>query len=80
MGRQPWIVYGLLRTVQAESPTVSVADVAFTLGGFVLLYTVLGAIDVILMYLSARHGLGEDPHPPDGPAAPGEAPAEELIY
>ena len=56
------------------------ADVAFTFGGFVLLYTVLGVIDVILMYLSARHGLSEDPHPPGGPAAPGEAPAEELIY
>jgi hypothetical protein len=35
---------------------------------------------VILMYRSARHGLGEDPHPPDGPRAPGEAPAEEFIY
>jgi len=80
MGRQPWIVYGLMKTVQAESPTVSVADVAFTLGGFVLLYTVLGVIDVILMYRSARRGLSEDPHPPDRPGAPGEAPAEELIY
>jgi cytochrome d ubiquinol oxidase subunit I len=80
MGRQPWIVYGLMKTVQAESPTVSVADVAFTLGGFVLLYTVLGVIDVILMYRSARHGLSEDPRPPDGPGAPGEAPAQELIY
>ena len=37
-------------------------------------------IDVILMYLSARHGLGGDPHPSDGPGAPGEAPAEELIH
>jgi cytochrome bd-type quinol oxidase subunit 1 len=69
-----------MKTVQAESPTVSVADVAFTLGGFVLLYTVLGVTDVILMYRSARHGLGEHPHPPDGPRAPGEAPAEEFIY
>jgi cytochrome bd ubiquinol oxidase subunit I len=82
MGRQPWIVYGLLKTVQAESPTVSVADVAFTFGGFVLLYTVLGVIDVLLMYRSARPGLGpeEEAGRAEGPGAPGEAPAEELIY
>jgi cytochrome d ubiquinol oxidase subunit I len=76
MGRQPWIVYGLLKTVQAESPTVSVADVAFTLGGFALLYTVLGVIDVILMYLSARHGLG-DVLPRAGSR---RATATELVY
>jgi cytochrome d ubiquinol oxidase subunit I len=81
MGRQPWIVYGLLKTGVSASPTVSLADVAFTFGGFVLLYTVLGVIDVLLMYRSARRGLGpEEPHPPEGPGAPGEAPAEELIY
>jgi cytochrome d ubiquinol oxidase subunit I len=81
MGRQPWIVFGLLKTGLSASPTVSLADVAFTFGGFVLLYTVLGVIDILLMYLSARRGLGpEEPHPPEGPGAPGEAPAEELIY
>jgi cytochrome bd ubiquinol oxidase subunit I len=82
MGRQPWIVYGLLKTGVSASPTVSLADVAFTLGGFVLLYTVLGVIDVLLMYRSARPGLGpeEEPGRPEGPGAPGEAPAEELIY
>jgi cytochrome bd ubiquinol oxidase subunit I len=81
MGRQPWIVFGLLKTGLSTSPTVSLADVAFTLGGFVLLYTVLGVIDVVLMYLSARRGLSdEEPGTPQGPGAGGEARAEELIY
>jgi cytochrome d ubiquinol oxidase subunit I len=79
MGRQPWIVYGLMKTGLAASPTVSTADVALTLAGFTLLYTVLGAIDVTLMILAGRGGLGPDeehrpPAPPEGPAA------QELIY
>jgi cytochrome bd ubiquinol oxidase subunit I len=75
MGRQPWIVYGLMKAGAGISPSVSTADVAITLGGFVLLYTVLGVIDVILMVRAARHGLGPD----EEPAAPGQEPAE-LIY
>ncbi len=81
MGRQPWIVYGLLKTDMSTSPSVSVTDVAITLGGFVLLYTVLGVIDVILMYLAARRGLAaEEQRPPGQPGTPGRPPAEELVY
>jgi cytochrome bd ubiquinol oxidase subunit I len=75
MGRQPWIVYGLMKAGAGISPSVSTADVAITLGGFVLLYTVLGVIDVILMVRAARHGLGPD----EEPAVPEQQPAE-LIY
>jgi cytochrome bd ubiquinol oxidase subunit I len=78
MGRQPWIVYGLMKTGDAASPTVSATDVASTFGGFVLLYTVLGILDVGLMYLAARRGLGtEAEEPPSGPPREG---AEELVY
>jgi cytochrome bd ubiquinol oxidase subunit I len=82
MGRQPWIVFGLLKTDVSASPTVSLADVAFTLGSFVLLYTVLGVIDVVLMYLAARRGLdSEEAGTPEGPGSGGdESRAEELIY
>jgi cytochrome d ubiquinol oxidase subunit I len=82
MGRQPWIVYGLMKTGLASSPTVSTADVTFTLAGFVLIYTVLGVIDVVLMYMAARRGLGpgEEEHPPGQPGAPGEPAAEEFVY
>jgi cytochrome bd ubiquinol oxidase subunit I len=63
MGRQPWIVYSLTKTGAGISPGVSTADVAFTLGGFVLLYTVLGVIDVVLMFRAApgRRSLSRRP-------------------
>jgi cytochrome d ubiquinol oxidase subunit I len=80
MGRQPWIVYGLMKTGQANSPNVSTAYVAVTLGGFVLLYTVLGIIDIVLMARSAGHDLdaGEGAQTP--PGAEGQPAAQELVY
>jgi cytochrome d ubiquinol oxidase subunit I len=82
MGRQPWIVYGLMKTGAGISPTVSTTDVAITLGGFVLLYTVLGVIDVVLMYLAARRGLDteDEQRPPGRPGGPSEPAAQELVY
>ena len=79
MGRQPWIVYGLMKTGAGISPGVSTADVAVTLGGLVLLYNVLGVIDVVLMFRAARGGLG-DAGEPRPPGQPGEPTATELVY
>lgn len=62
MGRQPWIAYGLMKTAQGISPTVGAASVILTLGGFTVLYTALGAVDVTLMSRAARKALG----PADG--------------
>jgi cytochrome d ubiquinol oxidase subunit I len=79
MGRQPWIVYGLMATGQSTSPSVSVTDVAITFGGFVLLYTVLGVIDVLLMFRAARRGLAA-PDEEGPPEHRDESAAGELIY
>jgi cytochrome bd ubiquinol oxidase subunit I len=54
MGRQPWIVQGLLKTSQAHSPNVGTATVATSLGVFVLLYLTLGIVDFVLMRRYAR--------------------------
>jgi cytochrome d ubiquinol oxidase subunit I len=54
VGRQPWIVWGLLETVDANSPSVSTSTIAFSLGVFALLYGALAVIDVILMRRYAR--------------------------
>ncbi len=54
MGRQPWIVQGLLKTSQAVSPNVSAATVAVSLGVFVALYVTLGVVDFVLMRRYAR--------------------------
>ncbi len=54
VGRQPWIVYGLLRTSQAVSTAVNTAQVVMTLIGFVFLYGTLGFIDIYLLFKYAR--------------------------
>ncbi|MGH3246194.1 MAG: cytochrome ubiquinol oxidase subunit I [Trebonia sp.] len=75
MGRQPWVVYGLMKTDQAISPTVGVTSVAVTFGGFVALYTVLGVVDAVLMARFARFPLAEE-H--DEETGAGNEPA--LVY
>ncbi len=54
VGRQPWIVQGLLKTVDANSPSVSTTTIAFSLGVFALLYGALAVVDVVLMRRYAR--------------------------
>jgi cytochrome d ubiquinol oxidase subunit I len=56
-GRQPWIVQGLQKTVNANSPSVSVTEIWISLAVFVLSYIVLGAADLVLMLRYSRHGL-----------------------
>jgi cytochrome d ubiquinol oxidase subunit I len=41
VGRQPWIVYNLMRTVEGTSPAVSATDVALSIGAIVVLYVLL---------------------------------------
>jgi cytochrome bd ubiquinol oxidase subunit I len=49
VGRQPWIVYGLLRTSDANSPSVSATWLGISLGTFALLYAALTVIDIVLL-------------------------------
>ena len=49
LGRQPWLVYNLLRTSAGASPTVSSGNTLFTLLGFVGLYLLLGMLFLILV-------------------------------
>jgi cytochrome d ubiquinol oxidase subunit I len=53
-GRQPWVAYGLLKTEDAVSSSVSTWTVGLSLGLFVSLYTVLGLVDLYLMRRYAR--------------------------
>ena len=56
VGRQPWIVYGVLKTSAAVSKSVSPEQVALSLGVFTLLYSFLGGINVYLLAKYARKG------------------------
>ena len=49
LGRQPWLVYNLLRTSEGASPTVSSGNTLFTLLGFIGLYLLLGLLFLILI-------------------------------
>jgi len=49
MGRQPWIVQGLLKVQDGVSPNLTVADLLISLIGFTLLYGSLAAADIHLM-------------------------------
>ncbi len=60
VGRQPWIVYGLMRTSEGLSPNVSAGQVAFSLVSLVLVYAALGALGI---FLTIKYSAA-------GPAAP----------
>ncbi|WP_456432570.1 cytochrome ubiquinol oxidase subunit I [Thermosulfuriphilus sp.] len=55
VGRQPWIVYGLMKTSQAVSP-VTPTQVWPSLIAFILLYSFLGAVDFYLLAKFAKEG------------------------
>jgi cytochrome d ubiquinol oxidase subunit I len=56
LGRQPWIVYGLMKTSDAVSPAVSTSQAAFSLAGFIVLYGALAVADIALLVKQARKG------------------------
>jgi cytochrome d ubiquinol oxidase subunit I len=56
LGRQPWLVYGLFRTVQGYSKSVSSGNTLFTLIGFTGLYFVLGLMFLYLVGRELAHG------------------------
>ena len=58
LGRQPWLVYGLLLTRDGASPSVSSGTALFTLIGFTGLYFVLGLLFLFLVGREIAHGPG----------------------
>ena len=73
VGRQPWIVQGLLKTADANSPSVGTSTIALSLGTFAVLYLLLGIVDFVLM----RHYATPDPPPAGGE---GDKPAPAVGY
>uniref|UniRef100_A0AAU2V5J4 Cytochrome ubiquinol oxidase subunit I n=1 Tax=Streptomyces sp. NBC_00003 TaxID=2903608 RepID=A0AAU2V5J4_9ACTN len=83
MGRQPWVVYGVLRTKDAVSPSVSQGEVLTSMIVFTLLYAVLAVVEVKLLVKYVKAGppelteadlnpptkIGGDDRDPDRPMA-----------
>jgi cytochrome bd ubiquinol oxidase subunit I len=72
-GRQPWIVQGLMKTINANSPAVSSTDIWISLIVFVAIYVILGVTEVVLMLRYARKDLDDD-------ATPSADPMPALAY
>jgi cytochrome d ubiquinol oxidase subunit I len=67
MGRQPWTVVGELLTAASVSPGVSLAEVAFSLSVFTVLYGVLAVVEARLLWRYVQAGPGHVmPYPADG--------------
>jgi cytochrome d ubiquinol oxidase subunit I len=56
LGRQPWLVYGLMRTSEGPSMRVSSGNTLFTLIGFMGMYTVLAMLFLFLTRREFEHG------------------------
>jgi cytochrome bd ubiquinol oxidase subunit I len=65
LGRQPWLIYGLMRTAHGISPRVGAGNAWFTLIGFMGLYTVLGILWLFLVYREIELGPDPEHEPPD---------------
>jgi cytochrome bd ubiquinol oxidase subunit I len=70
VGRQPWTVYGLLRTADSVSPSLTGLDVALSLGGYMIAYLIMFPAGLLMMARFVRQG-------PATTAA--EEPADEPI-
>ncbi len=57
LGRQPWVVFGLMKTADAVSPNLTAGMVWISLIGFTLVYGALMAADVYLLFKFARLGV-----------------------
>jgi cytochrome bd ubiquinol oxidase subunit I len=56
VGRQPWLVFGLLRTDHGASPGISAGNGMFTLLGFMGMYLVMGILFLFLVRRELEHG------------------------
>jgi len=63
VGRQPWIVYKLLKTSDAASITVTAGEILFSLILFTLIYLLLGTLYVYLLKRKIQHGPEAAPVP-----------------
>ncbi len=56
VGRQPWMVYGLIRTADAASPNVAAGETVFTTIGFAGMYFIIGLLFMLLILREIARG------------------------
>jgi cytochrome d ubiquinol oxidase subunit I len=75
VGRQPWVVYGILRTSDAVTPSLRTGDVAFSLVAYVVVYAIVMGFGMRYIYKLLREG----PTRPAG-AIPGAGAKRPMAY
>ena len=65
LGRQPWLVYGLMRTAEGSSLNVSSGNALFVLLGFMGIYALLGLLYLFLVSREVEHGPGPEGDRPE---------------
>src|SRR5262245_2190576 len=75
VGRQPWVVYGLLRTSNAVTPSLTTSDVALSLASYVLVYAVFVTFGIYYIYKLLRQGPSVE-----AKAIPGATGSRPLAY
>jgi cytochrome d ubiquinol oxidase subunit I len=79
VGRQPWVVYGHLRTAESVTPSLTGGDVVVSLLAYIAVYLVIfgsGAYYLIRLVQRGLPGEAQDPRPDQRPARPLSAAAE----
>jgi cytochrome bd ubiquinol oxidase subunit I len=61
VGRQPWTVYGLLRTSQSVSPSLKGLDVLLSIIGYIIVYLIIFPFGIMLMTRIVRNGPSQKP-------------------
>ena len=56
VGRQPWTVYGLMRTTNSVSPSLTGADVLLSFVGYIAVYLVIFPAGLLIMARIVRRG------------------------
>ena len=56
IGRQPWLVYEVLTTTQGLSPNLTTTQVALSFGAFIVLYIILGALFLYILFDKIKKG------------------------
>src|SRR5436305_3007550 len=74
-GRQPWIVQGLMLTKNGISPSLPTTWIAISLAAFVLVYAVIGTVDLLLLLKYSRK-----PLPPPRTGAEADVPVPAVQY
>lgn len=75
VGRQPWVVYGMLRTKDAVTPSLTTGDVIFSLLAYIAVYGTFGSFGLYYIYRLLRDG-------PSGevPAIPGATANRPMAF